>query len=74
VIDQTSAVLLGLGWLALFVFAEGYYRAGALEGFGETFRQGYRANLVVRFCCRSDPFLPARHWRRRLVALADSLG
>lgn len=46
VIDQVSTVLLGLGWLALFVFAESYYRAGALE-------QG----LVKRFARVTGPIL-----------------
>jgi hypothetical protein len=46
VIDQTSTVLLGLGWLALFVFAEGYYRAGALE-----------EGLVKRFARVTGPIL-----------------
>ncbi|HSR33637.1 MAG TPA: hypothetical protein VLY63_23980 [Anaerolineae bacterium] len=46
VIDQVSTVLLGLGWLALFVFAEGYYRAGALE-----------EGLVKRFARITGPIL-----------------
>jgi hypothetical protein len=46
VIDHTSTVLLGLGWLALFVFAEGYYRAGALE-----------EGLVKRFARVTGPIL-----------------
>ena len=46
VIDQVSTVLLGLGWLALFVFAEGYYRAGALE-----------EGLVKRFARVTGPIL-----------------
>jgi hypothetical protein len=46
VIDQASTILLGLGWLALFVFAEGYYRAGALE-----------EGLVKRFARVTGPIL-----------------
>jgi len=29
-IDQVFTILLGVGWLAIFVLTEGYYRAGAL--------------------------------------------
>jgi hypothetical protein len=46
VIDQISTILLGLGWLAFFVLAEGYYRAGALE-----------EGLVKRFARVTGPIL-----------------
>ena len=46
VIDQTSTILLGLGWLALLIFAEGYYRTGALED-----------GLVKRFARVTGPIL-----------------
>jgi hypothetical protein len=46
VIDQTSTVLLGLGWLALFILTEAYYRAGALEG-----------DLMKRFARVTGPML-----------------
>jgi hypothetical protein len=45
-IDATSTILLGLGWLALFVLTEGYYRAGALE-----------VGLMKRFARVTGPIL-----------------
>ena len=45
-IDQVFTILLGLGWLALFVLTEGYYRAGALQ-----------ENLLKRFARVTGPIL-----------------
>lgn len=45
-IDQVFTILLGLGWLALFVLTEGYYRAGALQ-----------ENLQKRFARVTGPIL-----------------
>jgi hypothetical protein len=45
-IDQVFTILVGVGWLAIFVLTEGYYRAGALQ-----------ENLLKRFARVTGPIL-----------------
>jgi hypothetical protein len=76
VIDQTCTVLLGLGWLALFVYAEGYYRAGALEqGLVKRFARVTGSILLcvfvvdlILFCLQG---IGGDDWLRWLILLAE---
>jgi hypothetical protein len=76
VIDQTSTILLGLGWIALFVFAEGYYRAGAIEeGLTKRFARATGPILLCVFVVDLILFwlqgIGGDAWLRWLVLLAE---
>jgi hypothetical protein len=78
VIDQVSTVLLGLGWLAFFVFAEGYYRAGALEeGLVRRFARVTGPILLCVFVVELILFwlqgIGSDDWLRWLILLAELL-
>jgi hypothetical protein len=75
-VDATTIVLLGLGWLALIILSEGYFRAGALqEGLTKRFARVTGPILLCVFAVDVILFwlqgLGGHDWSRWLLLAAE---